>query len=366
MDNWRRRWGQCLIVVLVVLVGACGGDSESGPTSESEELQEITLLLPFTEGSGYYPTSIARHQGYFEEEGLSVTIQPTDGSDFVVQQLLSGNQDFGLATAASDIIAFNQDPTFRVPSCWAQQLIFRLVVLEGSEIDEISELDGKTLGVNEIGGGEVPFAEASMRDAGLTPTEDVKFLPIGAGGAQTRRAIETGTVDAYMGSYVDIGLLIASGMQLEDITPDKYAAIPGSCFATRQSVLDDPVKRRAFIGVARAFTKGALFGVTNPEAALDIVCDDLPETCQDRDLELIFLKETARLAVPVDPSIPVGGIDQTGWETAAQVFFESGTIDEMVDVDDLLNSEDARAVREKILDFDAEAVEQAAQEYESD
>ncbi|MQA72893.1 MAG: hypothetical protein GEU88_00825 [Solirubrobacterales bacterium] len=152
-----------LVAVLAVaalssIVAACGGDddedaSASASTSASGETQEVDVLLSFPRGNAWLPLLVAEDQGYFEDEGLKLNIQETDGSGFVTQQIIAGNADFGWAGAPSDVIAFKTDPGLRALACNHEKNIFSIVVPADSDIQEISDLAGRTIGITEPGGG---------------------------------------------------------------------------------------------------------------------------------------------------------------------------------------------------------------------
>jgi NitT/TauT family transport system substrate-binding protein len=303
---------------------------------------------------------VAREAGYFDDEGLEVSTEETEGSGFVTQQIIAGNKDFGWAGADSIIIAASKDPRIRVVTCNQSQNIFRIVVNEGSDVTSVEDLAGKTLGYTEKGGGEEPLVKSSLADAGIT--DDVKLLPIGAAGPQSKNAIENGTVDAYASSYPDISSLTAEGMTFTDITPDKFSATPGDCLVTLDETLKDEGKAELAAKLGRAWTKGAIYGTANPEGGLDMNCKIVPDECEDPAFAKAYYDDTIRLLQPVDKSLTLGQLDPAGWKTTADVLLETGTIDKAVDVDTLIGAPEVKAVQEKLLDFDAAAVESEAKE----
>ncbi|HEY1489194.1 MAG TPA: hypothetical protein VGF84_24015, partial [Micromonosporaceae bacterium] len=216
-------------------------------------------------------------------------------------------------------------------------------------------------GTTALGSGEYTYAEAALRDVGLVPGKDVKLLPIGDGTAQTVHALKTGQVDAYISEGLEFQNMTAEdGMHFTDITPNYFLGIPGSCFVTTTAVLQDPTKRKEFIGLARAFTKAMVFGVGNPTATTAIVCADLPQTCTNKGDTARQIAWATSEAVPVDPGVSIGGIDNAGWAEAAKVALESGQVTQSVDYQPIVNSPAAVAVRNDILDFNAQQIEQTA------
>jgi NitT/TauT family transport system substrate-binding protein len=354
------KWLRPILVMLTVValaftVTACGDDDEeSGATGETTtetegggETQEVELLLSFPESVIWSSLLVARDQGYFEEEGLEVTSQETEGSGFVTQQVIAGNADYGWGAADSVIIAYARDDSLRAVMCHQEQNIFRIVTLADSDIQSVDDLAGKTLGFTEKGGGEEPLVRAALADAGIT--DEVRLLPIGAAGPQSRVAIEDGTVDAYASSYPDMSSLTAAGLEFRDITPDKFNGTPGDCLMTRDEVLQDPEKRKIVEGIARAWARGSKFTIDNTEQTLEIGCAAVPEECNDMEAARLLVEDTAKLLQPVEEGAPVGSLYQEGWQNTAQVLADTGAIEEPVDVTDLVASPEAKEIEEKIL-----------------
>ena len=347
----------------LVVVG-CGDDDDDGGSAAGAGggggSSQADMLLSYQESIVWAPLLVAREAGYFEDEGLEVKTEGTEGSGFVTQQIIAGNKDFGWAGADSIIIAASKDPRIRAVTCNQSQNIFRIVVKEGSDVTSVDDLAGKTLGFTEKGGGEEPLVKSSLADAGIT--DDVKLLPIGAAGPQSKNAIENGTVDAYASSYPDISSLTAEGMSFTDITPDKFSATPGDCLVTLDETLKDPKKAEIAAKLGRAWTKGAIFATANPEVGLDMNCKNVPDECEDENFAKAMYDDTITLLQPVDSSLTLGQLDAAGWKTTADTLLETGSIDSAVDTDTLIGAPEVKAVQEKMLDFDAAAVEAEAKE----
>jgi NitT/TauT family transport system substrate-binding protein len=356
------------LTIAAVAIAGCGGGDDDEPsastTTAGKRLQEIDFLLSFPMSIYWLPLMIADTQGYFADEGLKLKFEETEGSGFVTQQIISGNFDFGSASAGDTMIAYSKDPDLRLLISPNARNIYQFVVREDSAIQSVDQLKGKKLGITEKGGGEGPIVDAALKDAGLTPGEDVRLLPVGGAGPQAKRAIETGQVDAYATSFPDIASLEADGLQLRDITPKKYSVVPGGGYLTRAEVLQDPEKRKVAVGIARAVSKGALWAEENPEAALKIACGIVPEECKDPAFAKAYLNATIDFVGfsnrKQDPSGAYGVVPLEGWETAAGLLTSSGTIDKDIDVETFVASPEILAIRKEYMDFDQAAVRKDA------
>lgn len=72
-----------LVVVVLLTLFVTTALASPVTTAAADKVQ---LLLP-VRGSAAYAPYIAKHVGYFEEEGLDVEVVPGKGSTYVVQQV---------------------------------------------------------------------------------------------------------------------------------------------------------------------------------------------------------------------------------------------------------------------------------------
>jgi NitT/TauT family transport system substrate-binding protein len=348
-----------LAIAIAAGVAACGDDDDDGEeTTAAGGTESVELLLSFPESIAWAPLLVGREQGYFEDEGLEITTQETEGSGFVTQQIIAGNADYGWAAGDAIIVAASKDPDLRVAACNQERNIFRVVTLADSGVTSVDDLAGQTLGFTEKGGGEEPMVNSIVSSVG-----DVQTLPVGAAGPQSQKALEDGQIAAYASSYPDVDTLTAEGLDLADITPEEFEPVPGDCLVVSQSTLEDETKRDIVERIGRAWAMGAVFTTENPTAALDIACPQVPEECQDMAFAKQYMNSTADLLVPTDPeTTPIAGVDIAGFEASQSALLDAGTIDSEVDLETLINSEDVAAVQEAIQDFDAGQVESEARE----
>ena len=91
------RWTRFLaaFLALSLLAAACGSDDESS-SGDGGDLTDVKLTLQWVtqaQFAGYYA---ALDQGFYEEEGLDVTIQPGGPDLNGVQLLISGQTDIAI------------------------------------------------------------------------------------------------------------------------------------------------------------------------------------------------------------------------------------------------------------------------------
>src|SRR5688572_17124269 len=103
MVKGRWLWVTALLAAALLTLAGCGGDDdeeaggdEGGTTTQAAELDKISLQLKWVtqaQFAGYYA---AQEQGFYDEEGLDVTIKP-GGPDITPEQVVaSGQAEFGI------------------------------------------------------------------------------------------------------------------------------------------------------------------------------------------------------------------------------------------------------------------------------
>ena len=89
-----------VILVTSLLTGCGKKETES-------ELKEITLS-EVAHSIFYAPQYVAKELGYFEEEGLIVTINNASGADNVMTTLISGDAEIGFMGREASIYVYNE------------------------------------------------------------------------------------------------------------------------------------------------------------------------------------------------------------------------------------------------------------------
>jgi len=84
---------QKLYILKVLLVAS--GLLIGGSAMAAGEPTKLRFTLDWIPGSVHGPFFIAFYRGYYNDEGLDVTIVPGKGSAEVVRQLASGTYDMG-------------------------------------------------------------------------------------------------------------------------------------------------------------------------------------------------------------------------------------------------------------------------------
>jgi NitT/TauT family transport system substrate-binding protein len=351
----RKRLTVALAAVALVLAG-CGGDSESASSGQDRVIRAAVTdaMLPF-----YYPWGVAATQGFWTDEGLKVDILPaSDGSSAMMQQLIGGNADVAHPgpTVLFNAIEEGYQDDVEVFGTWPYNQGFNLRIPEGKDVITVDDLKGKTIGVSDLSGGEVPLLRATLAARGLAES-DYTLLPIGGGEPQTIDALQKGEVDVYCTANKDFIAMEQLGLKFTDITFPEWASLTANIFVTTKSVAEQrPEDLEKYL---RGLVRAVIFTHDNPEAALAGMKEAYPEVYTDLDdnfsIEWMKLTEQRIYLPELADSKSLFTVDRAGIEGYEEFLRGVGDIspDTKIDLDSLINDEIAK----KANDFDYASVQ---------
>jgi NitT/TauT family transport system substrate-binding protein len=192
----RRR---AFILAVALLLGACASPSASpSAADDAPEQAEITVgTLPIVDVA---PIHLAIEEGLFAAEGLTVTVEVTQGGAAAIPALMGGDLDIAYGAWPSFLIANAQGLELRAVAdgTAARPGFTELLAMPGSPLEgNPAGLAGTRIAVNTLGNlGELAVRSALV-EAGLEPDAaelvEIPFPDMGA-------ALERGDVDVIWAS----------------------------------------------------------------------------------------------------------------------------------------------------------------------
>jgi NitT/TauT family transport system substrate-binding protein len=340
-NRWRNVLALCLVALLATLVVAgCGDDDDDegggeGGGAAQAEIQDVQMMIPFPPSIALLGLVIAQEQNYFEDEGIRLeTVVAEEGSGQVNQLMIAGREKFGRSGPDLTMIANAEGHDLRMIATFARG-IFTIEAPVGSGVDSMEDLDGKALGVTDLAGGEIGLVNQALAEAGLEPDEDVELKVVGPGGPAAFRALESGEIAAYAGATNDFAAMDAQGLDSESIVPESLRGLPSNGFVVRQETLDNEADREIAIKIVRAWLKGDQFARLNPDEALDLACEAVPEECTDRKTAQAFFDRSIEVATPPEGVRPGENAPSEAFETIQNALIEAGDMKQEVDLQEV-------------------------------
>lgn len=332
-----------LIALCAVLLAiACGSPtinkvSNISSSKDGLDLEKVKLLLA-AEGNAMYYTYIARENGYFEEEGLDVELVPDSGGAHVVQQLGDETADIGIVAVPSLFQAWDQDIDIQVVYQINSTNLFDLIVPKYSDIENISQLNGKVIGVTNLGGAEVQMVQTLLESEGLHSEQDVTLHPIGNDATSILAAFENNEIAAFSGGAHDLVPLYAKGFAPKSLIPKAYKSLPSTAIIANGKIINerpDLVEK-----ISRAVARGTDFSIQNRNAALDIMKKVDPVEFKDEIVGQLCLNTFIDLSTPIETEKGYGYIYPDLWKKLIGLFSsgEDPVISKEIDLNKYLNT----------------------------
>ena len=189
---------------LLALTG-CGSGSPSAPedapnsngAAPQEGLDQVSVgLIPITDVAPIY---LGMQEGYFEDEGIQLSVQLAQGGAAIVPAVMTGEYQFGYSNVVSLLIAQDKKLPVKVVSNGSSSTnvpgedVTEVAAMPDSGIESAADLVGKTVAVNALNN----FADVTIRNsiekAGGDP-QDVNFVEMPY--PNMPAALERGDVDA--------------------------------------------------------------------------------------------------------------------------------------------------------------------------
>jgi len=184
----------------MALLAGCGG--HRGPA------EKPTVRLAVTRGSFLFiPVYLAQSLGYYDQEGIAVSLQEMSGAPKSMQSLLGGSSDVGSGGFMS-VVMMNAEHRPVQAFC----VLFRYSAFVGlvspaarKSISRIEDLDDATVGVSSPGSDQQMLLNFICARHGVNPAH-VKTAAVGAG-MSSAMALERGLVDAGVEAGMVVSLL---------------------------------------------------------------------------------------------------------------------------------------------------------------
>ena len=308
----RRGFAGCALGALVLAGGA-----------QAQDMRDVTFVQPSPSAINSFPVFVAIGEGYFEEEGLSVTVEAINGSGAVLQALSAGQAEFGRPGPGPVLAARSRGVDAVMIYNVAARSNFGIVVREDSEYQSPEDLRGLVIGTGTADGAEVGFAKNVMSGSGMGEA-DYQLLTVGDGGPATV-AFNSDEMQAYAASTADAAILNQRGMAVRDITPDAFGRFFGNGIATTAEIIEND--RELVEKFVRAFARGHAFALddANREAVLAHLSEGNPQEGEDAEFQSALFDAVRSKTMPVGDAV-LGTFPAEVWEEWQTALVDSGDL----------------------------------------
>ena len=210
-----------------------------------------------------FPAMIAQEKGFFEKYGLKAEIIRINSEPTTYQALISGDID-ATSGAPTGLVQSNLQgvPVVSLGS-WDNLVSYTMATKE--KIDDLSQLKGKKIGINRLGGKSSLILRVMLEAAGLNTAKDVTLLQLG--GSQERlAALMRGGIDAAPVDFAFEPKMKQLGFHL--VTGSKTPFMNAPMVVKASSV---QANRGKWVRFVRAYLEATHYVVANRESSLELL-----------------------------------------------------------------------------------------------
>jgi NitT/TauT family transport system substrate-binding protein len=290
------------------------------------------------------PFAVAMKMGWFKQEGLDVEVVPLPGSTDCVKNVATRELLVTLPSMEPLAIGRAQGIRARIFYTAYETNGYGLAVAVDSPIKKAADLKGKTVGVTNMASAGVIVARAQVAAAGLNPDTDINIVVAGEG-AQPAAMLRNHQVDALSQFDTQYALIDNAGVKMRYLDRTAIERFPGNGFLALEETIKS--RQKELVGLGRAYAKGTIFTLNNPEAAVRIVYEVFPQTKPTGKDEATAVRDDTRVLEARMPHWKLEPAGVTRWGESSEANYRDyaefllkwGVIKQKVDAADLITNQ---------------------------
>ncbi len=303
------------LMTAAALAAGLGCPAVAGENDVTLQLQWVTQA----QFAGYY---VALDQGFYEAEGLDVTILP-GGPDIAPPQVLAGGgadvmlnwMPSALAAREKGLPVVNIAQPFKTSglmlTCW-----------KDSGIESVADFPGKTIGVWFFGN-EYPFL-SWMSQEGISTDGGEDGVTVLKQGFNVDPLLQRQADCISTMTYNEYGQVLDAGVSPDELITFTYedqgvATLEDGIYALEEN-LEDPVFVDKMVRFVRASMEGWKWAEANPEAAAGIVLDNDETGAQTEAAQIRMMGEIAKLTAGSN-----GALDPADYQRTVDTLLAGGS-----------------------------------------
>ncbi|OYX45431.1 MAG: nitrate ABC transporter substrate-binding protein [Rhodobacterales bacterium 32-67-9] len=282
-------------------------------TTAAQAADDVTLQLKWVtqaQFAGYY---VAKDKGFYDEEGLNVTILP-GGPDIAPTQVVAGGgADVVIDWMPSALAAREKGlPLVNIAQPFKSSGMM-LTCLKESGVASPDDFKGKTLGVWFFGN-EYPFL-SWMATLGIPTTGGADGVEVLKQGFNVDPLLQKQAACISTMTYNEYWQVIDAGIAADDLVTFKYEDEGVATLEDGLYVLEDNLKDAAFedkmVRFVRASMKGWKWAEENPDDAAMIVLDNDETGAQTETHQKRMMGEIAKLTAGSNGALDAADYERT-------------------------------------------------------
>ena len=321
LARWLVGWLGGLVIGLLVV--ACSSTPAPTATNTASGVTEVSVVMGYIPNVQFAPWYVAEKKGYFAAAGIK--IKYNWGFELDGIKLVGVNQsDFAMLGGDQVIQARGQDIPLVYVANYYNAFPISVFSLKEKNITSPKDLIGKKVGLSGFYGATYTGWRALLYSAGIkesdVQTQDIGFTQVAA--------VTQGLVDAAAGYANNEPVQLAlAGKEINVIPVSDYSKLVGIGLVTNDKTLAE--KPELVVKVVGALLRGVQDTIKNPDEALNITIENLPEAGgQNLKTSQAVLNATIKLMT----NSKLGFVDPANWAASYKFMKDAGLIKSDFDV----------------------------------
>ena len=311
-----------VLFILSIFVIGCGNE------------KELSLALDWYPNSNHAGIYSAIDEGFFDEEGIKLSVYTPSDPTAIISSVASGRDDFGLSYHPDILQAQSAGLEIVSVLSISQHPLNSIMTLKKSSIKNPSDLRGKVIGYPGIPSNKA-MLETVLSSQNIN-INDVETVDVGF---ELVKALVSGSVDAIIGAYWTHESIVMElqGYEIEIMrleewgVPDYYELI----LITNKSFLEE--NKSEVEKVVNSFKKGYEFSIKNPQESITSLISIAGEEIVEENVE----RAGVELLIPMWQSnnLPFGHQDISKWEETYEWMYQNNFLEKELIIENLFIDE---------------------------
>lgn len=306
---------------------ADGGATGAAPTGAATGVpttsnEPVIIGLTYVADIQFAPFYVAEASGYFEDEGVDVTLRHHGAQESLFGAIMAGEETVIVSGSDEMLQAHSGGVELVTTGVLYQEYPAVLIVPEDSEIQEVADIRGRNVGLPG------PFGENWFALLAWMDREDLTEddLTISSIGFTQQAALMAGNVDAVVGfSNNDLVQFQLAGFPVRAIDSGELPLVGIGIGAMRETV---DTRAADLAAVNRAVARALADIIADPEAAVALSIENQPDLAVTTDAERALTTLEATVPLYGDGSLAV---DAELWPEMYAFMVEAGLAEEGID-----------------------------------